>query len=132
MLATNHFLLSTIFFSRILIFLISICVLIFFNHCRKSQSNQEQCSLCCSLPCFLVLLCSYYGPLQCFSTYFRKSKRIGVLQPIFLDCAISCDFGAMFLSGRSYFFASDKFPGIFVDFRFMMLIQALMRDLAQI
>ena len=64
-----------------------------FNHCQRSQSNQEQCSMCCSSPCFLVLLCTHYGPLQCFSTYFRKLKEIGVLRPIFPDYVISCDYG---------------------------------------
>ena len=55
-----------------------------FNHRQRSQSNQEQCSLCCSSPCFRVLLCTHYGPLQCFSTYFRKLKEIGVLLAILL------------------------------------------------
>ena len=64
-----------------------------FNHRQRSQSNQEQCSMCCSSPCFLVLLCTHYGPLQCFSTYFRKLKEIGVLRPIFPDYVISCDYG---------------------------------------
>ena len=50
-----------------------------FNHRQGSQSNQEQWSLCCNSPCFLVLLCTHYGLLQCFSTYFRKIKEIGVL-----------------------------------------------------
>ena len=58
-----------------------------------SQLNQEQCSMCCSSPCFLVLLCTHYGPLQCFSTYFRKLKEIGVLRPIFSDYVISCNYG---------------------------------------
>ena len=53
-----------------------------FIHHQKSQATQEQSSLCCSLPCFLILLCTHYGPLQCFSTYFRKLKKIGVLRPI--------------------------------------------------
>ena len=73
-----------------------------FNHRQRSQSNQEQCSMCCSSPCFLVLLCTHYGPLQCFSTYFRKLKEIGVLRSIFSDYVISCDYDAtmskMFLS----------------------------------
>ena len=64
-----------------------------FNHRQRSQSNQEQCSLCCSSPCFHVLLCTHYGSLQCFSTYFRKLKEIGVLRPIFPDYVISCDYG---------------------------------------
>ena len=63
-----------------------------FNHRQRSQSNQEQRSLCCSSPCFRVLLCSHYWPLQCFSTYFRKLKEIGVLPPIFPDYVISCDY----------------------------------------
>ena len=61
-----------------------------FNH---RQRNQEQCGLCCSLPCFRVLLCAHYGPFQCFSTYFRKVKEVGVLRPIFSDYVISCDYG---------------------------------------
>ena len=63
-----------------------------FNHCQRSQLNQEQCSMCCSSPCFLVLLCTHYGPLQCFSTYFRKLKEIEVLRPIFPDYVISCGY----------------------------------------
>ena len=63
-----------------------------FNHRQRSQSNQEQCSMCCSSPCFLVLLCTHYGSLQCFSTYFLKLKEIGVLRSIFADYFISCDY----------------------------------------
>ena len=55
-----------------------------FNHRQGSQSNQEQCSVCCSSSCF-VLLCTHYGPLQCFTTYFRKLKEIGILRSIFPD-----------------------------------------------
>ena len=64
-----------------------------FNNRQRSQSNQEQCSLCCSSPCFLVLLCTHYGLLQCFSTYFRKLNEFGVLRPIFPDYVISYDYG---------------------------------------
>ena len=75
-----------------------------FNHRQRSQSNQEQCSLCCSSSCFFVLLCTLYGPLQCFSTYFHKLKEIGVLLPIFPDYVISCDYApreALKPAGRS-------------------------------
>ena len=48
--------------------------------------------MCCSSLCFRVLLCTHYGPLQCFSTYFRKLKEIGVLRPIFPDYVNSCDY----------------------------------------
>ena len=60
-----------------------------FNHRQRSQSNQEQCSLCCGSPCFRVLLCTHYGPLQCFSTDFRKLKEIGVLRSVLPDYLIS-------------------------------------------
>ena len=63
-----------------------------FNHRQRSQSNQEQCSLCCGSPCFRVLLCTHCRLLQCFSTYFCNLKEIGVLRPIFLDYVISCDY----------------------------------------
>ena len=66
----------------------------FFSIIAK-ELNQEQCSMCYNLPCFLVLLCTHYGLLQCFSTYFQKLKEIGVLRPIFLDYVISCDYGVI-------------------------------------
>ena len=66
-----------------------------FNHRQKSQSNQEQCSLCCSSPCFSVLLCTHYVPLQYFSAYFLKLKEIGVLRPIFPDYIIFYDYELM-------------------------------------
>ena len=36
--------------------------------------------------------CTHYGPLQWFSTYFRKLKETGVLRSIFPDYVISCDY----------------------------------------
>ena len=48
--------------------------------------------VCFSSPCFRVLLCTHYGALQCVSTYFRKSKEIGVLRPIFPEYLISCNY----------------------------------------
>ena len=68
-----------------------------FNHCQRSQSNQEQCSMCCSSPCFLVLLCSHYRLLQCVSTQFRKLKKIGLLWALFREYVISCNYGLMVL-----------------------------------
>ena len=46
------------------------------NNHQRSQSNQEKCSLCYSLSCFLILLCTHYGSLQCFSTYFHFMAHI--------------------------------------------------------
>ena len=81
----------TIFFTNINIsFFFTLCCDLFSIIAKKSQSNQEQCSLCCSSPCFRVLLCTHYWLLHCFSKYFRKSKEIGVLRPTFPDYIISC------------------------------------------
>ena len=91
-LTTNQFLVSTIFFTIMNVFFFWVCIWSLFNHRQRSYSNQEQCSLCCNSPCFLVLLCTHYGPLQCFSTYFRELKEIGVLRPIFPDYVIFCDY----------------------------------------
>ena len=79
-----------------------------FNHHQRSQSNQKQCNLCCGSPCFCVLLCTHYGALQCFSTYFRELKEIGVLRPKFPDYVISYDYGfgidRKLISNISYFY----------------------------
>ena len=93
LLTTNQFLVSTILFTNINISFFNLRFDRFSIIAKKSQSNQEQCSLCCSSPCFCVLLCTHYGPLQCFSIHFRKLKEIGVLRPIFPDYVISCDYG---------------------------------------
>ena len=69
-----------------------------FSQRQRSQSNKEQGSLSCSSPCFRVLLCTHYGPLQCFSTYFRKLKEIRVLRPIFPDYDISCDYAYIYIA----------------------------------
>ena len=46
-----------------------------FNHHQRSQSNQEQCSLCWSSPCFLVLFCTHCVWLQCFSTFLKIKRK---------------------------------------------------------
>ena len=98
LLTTNQFLVSTIFFT---IMNISFFNLRFdlsteeVNHHQRCQSNQEQWSPCCSSSCFSVLFCTYHGPLQCFSTYFRKLREIGVLRLTFPHYVISCDYDSM-------------------------------------
>ena len=56
------------------------------------------------------MLCTYYGPLQCFSTYFRKLKEIGVLRHIFPDYVISCDYEYIdnYSSGRLWQYHRDE------------------------
>ena len=92
LLKANQFLVSAIFFTIMNICFFQSAFWSLFNYRQRSQTNQEQGSMCCSSPCFLVLLCTHYGQLQCFSTYFRKLKEIGVLRPIFPDYVISCDY----------------------------------------
>ena len=57
----------------------------FFSIIAKEANKIRSNVVCFRLPCF-VLLYTQYGPLQCFSTYFRKLKEIEVLRPIFPDC----------------------------------------------
>ena len=85
LLTTNQFLVNAIFFTIKNMFFQS-AFWSFFNHRQRSQSNQEQCSLCCGSLCF------HYGPLQCFSIYLRKLREIAVLLPIFPNYVISCDY----------------------------------------
>ena len=48
--------------------------------------------MCCSSPCFCILLCTHYEPFQCLPTaYFSQLKEIGVLRLIFSDYIISRD-----------------------------------------
>ena len=110
LLKTNQFLVSAIFFTIMNIF-IQPAFWSFFNHCQRSQSNQEQCSLCCNSPCFRVLLCTHYEPLQCFSTSFRKLKEIGVLRPLLPDYVISCGYDSLeyFSWSQTIYFKSIVF-----------------------
>ena len=92
LLTPNQFVVTTILFTNINIPFFNLRFDRFSIIAKKSQSNQEQYSLCFSSPCFCVLLCTHCGPLQCFSTYFRKLKEIGVLRSLFPDYVISCDY----------------------------------------
>ena len=91
LLKTNQFLVSTISFTIMNISFFSLRFDLF--SIIAKEVNQIRNNAVCAVACFLVLLCTHYGSLQCFSTYFRKLKEIGVLRPIFPDCVISCDYG---------------------------------------
>ena len=91
LLTANQFLVSKIFFAIYKYFLLQSAFCSLFNHRQRSQSSQE-CSRCCSSPCFHVLLCTHYGPSQGFATDFLELKEIGVLRRIFPDYVISCDY----------------------------------------
>ena len=60
------------------------------------------------------MLCTHYGPLQCFSTYFRKLKEIEVLRPIFPDYVISCNY----VQTKDLFYIKSYFlyKNIFIEF----------------
>ena len=84
LLTTNQFLFSTIFFTIMNISFFSLRFDLF-SITAKDVNQIRNNVVCCSSSCFLVLLSTHYGPLQCFSTHFRKLKEIGVLRPIFSD-----------------------------------------------
>ena len=67
---------STIFFTIMNISFFSLPFDLLSIIARKSGAMQ-------SVFVFLFLLCTHFGSLQCFSTYFRKLKKVGVLRPIF-------------------------------------------------
>ena len=48
------------------------------------------------LAIFSYFLCTYNRVLQCFLTYFRKSKYIRVLGSIFPDYFFSCDYSILY------------------------------------
>ena len=100
-LLTNQVLVSANFFNNYEYFFFQSAFWSLFSHRERSQSNQEQCSLCCSSPCFLLLLCTHYRPLRCFSTYFRKLKEIAVLRLTFPDYVISCDYDKTFCGTKN-------------------------------
>ena len=85
LLTTNQFLVSTIFFT-----VMNICFFnLRFDHfsiIAKEFNQIRNNVVCCSSLCFRFLLCTHYGPLQYFSTYFRKLKEIRLLRPMFPSC----------------------------------------------
>ena len=87
LLTTNQVLVSTICFT--IIFLFSVFFELF--SIITKEFNQIRNNVVCVVA-RLVLLCTHYGSLQCFSTYYRKLKEIRVLRPIFSDYVISCDY----------------------------------------
>ena len=94
---TNNkpFLVSTIFFTSMNVSFFNLHFNLFSIITKKV--NQIRNNVVCVVAhlVFVLLLCTHYGPLQCFSTYFRKLKEIGVLRPIFPDYVISCDYGSI-------------------------------------
>ena len=70
---------TKLIFSQYNIFInlnISFCILfsdlfsISAKEVNKIRNIYNRSSLYCSSPCFRILLCTHYGPMQSFSTYF--------------------------------------------------------------
>ena len=59
------------------------------------EVNQIRNNAVCAVARLVFLFCCALtqGPLQCFSTYFRILKEVGVLGPIVPDYVISCGHG---------------------------------------
>ena len=66
LLKIKQFLVSTIFFTIMNISFFSLRFDLF-SIIAKEVSQIRNNVVCCSSPCFLVLLCTHNGPLQCFS-----------------------------------------------------------------
>ena len=92
LLTTNQFLVSTIFFVIMIISFFNLR-LDFFSIIPKNV-NQTRNNVFCVVArlVFALLLCTHYGPLQCFLTYFCKLKEIAVLRPITPGYVIFCDY----------------------------------------
>ena len=92
LLKTNQFLVSTIFFTIMNISFFSLRFDLF--SIIAKEVNQIRNNVVCIIASliFFVLLCTPNRLLQCFSTYFRKLKEIGVLRSIFPDYVISCGY----------------------------------------
>ena len=84
-LTTNQFLVSITYFTDINISFSNLCFDIFSVIVKNVNQIRNNVVYVVARLVFAFLLCTHYGPLQHFSTYFRKSKEIGVSRPIFPD-----------------------------------------------
>ena len=93
LLTTNQFLVSTIFFTIMNISFFSLRFDLF--SIIAKEVNQIRNNAVCAVARLVFLFCCALtqGPLQCFSTYFRILKEVGVLGPIVPDYVISCGHG---------------------------------------
>ena len=73
-IATNHFLVITIFFTNMNIYFFSLCSDLFSIIAKKVNQIGNKV-VCVVAHLVFVLLCTHYGPLLCFSTCFCRSKE---------------------------------------------------------
>ena len=67
-----------------------VCVLISFQY--RKEVNQIRNNLVCIVASLVFLFCCALTTDRC-SAFQHKLKEIGVLRPVFLDYAISYDYG---------------------------------------
>ena len=87
LLTTIQFLVSTIFFTILNISFFSLRFNLLSIITKEVDQIRKNVVCVVARLVFFVSLCTHYGPLQCFSTYFRILKEIGVLRSIFPDYA---------------------------------------------
>ena len=107
-LPTNQFLVSAILFTNIDIFFFNLRFNRFSIIAKKSESNQEQYSLCCSSPCFFCFAVHSLQDVAMLFKYFCKLKEIWVLRPILQDYVISCDYGKSKFHVCYHFFSYEN------------------------
>ena len=90
LLATNQFLVCTIFFTNINISFFNLRFDLFLIIAKKVNQIRNNV-VCVVAHLVFVFFCALTTGL-CFSAYFRKLKEIGVLRPIFLGYFISSDY----------------------------------------
>ena len=94
LLTTIQFLVSTIFFTIMNISFFSLRFNLLSIITKEVDQIRKNVVCVVARLVFFVSLCTHYGPLQCFSTYFRILKEIGVLRSIFPDYVISWDYAS--------------------------------------
>ena len=86
LLTINQFLVSTIFFTIVKISFFSLGFDLFSIIAIEVNQSRNNVARVVARLVFLFCCALTMQGLQCFSTYFRQLKEIGVLRPIFPDC----------------------------------------------
>ena len=119
MLSMNHFLLNTIFFTKINISFFNLCSDLFLIIAKKPDQIRNNVVLvvarlllvfCCTLMTgrcnTFQHISQFKGNRNFFNSYFQTMLFLATM----VQCSLKCE---------GVFFASDKFPGIFFNFRFI-------------
>ena len=91
-LATNQFLVNTIFFTIMNICFFSLRFDLF-SIIAKEFNQIRNNVVCVVAPLVFLFCCDLLRAVAMLLKCFRKLKEVGVLRPIFPDYGISCDYG---------------------------------------